>query len=59
MPIPVTATVEEITRIPGTGDRHVSFRQFECFLYELFSSYVSGKFVGTPDSAAVLGPAFE
>src|SRR5229473_2140342 len=42
MPIPVTAPIEGYPN-PGTGDRHVLvLDNSNCFLYELFSSYVSG-----------------
>jgi hypothetical protein len=42
MPIPVTAPVEGYPN-PGTGERHVIvLDNSNCFLYELFSSYVSG-----------------
>jgi len=42
MPIPVTAPIEGYPN-PGTGDRHVLvLDNSNCFLYELFSSSVSG-----------------
>jgi hypothetical protein len=42
MPIPITAPTEGYPN-PGTGDRHVLvLDNSSCFLYELFSSYVSG-----------------
>jgi hypothetical protein len=42
MPVPVTAPIEGYPN-PGTGDRHVLvLDNSNCFLYELFSSYVSG-----------------
>jgi hypothetical protein len=42
MPVPVTAPIEGYPN-PGTGDRHVLvLNNSNCFLYELFSSYVSG-----------------
>jgi hypothetical protein len=41
MPIPVTAPIEGYPN-PGTGDRHVLvLDNSNCFLYELYSSYVS------------------
>jgi hypothetical protein len=42
MPIPVTAPIEGYPN-PGTGDRHVLvLDNSNCFLYELFGSYVNG-----------------
>ena len=42
MPIPVAAPIEGYPN-PGTGDRHVLvLDNSNCFLYELFSSYVNG-----------------
>ena len=42
MPVPVTAPIEGDPN-PGTGDRHVLvLDNSTCFLYELYSSYVSG-----------------
>jgi hypothetical protein len=42
MPIPVTAPIEGYPN-PGSGDRHVLvLDNSNCFLYELYSSYVSG-----------------
>jgi hypothetical protein len=42
MPVPVSAPIEGYPN-PGTGDRHVLvLDNSNCFLYELFSSYVSG-----------------
>jgi len=42
MPIPVTADIEGYPN-PGTGDRHVLvLDNSNCFLYELYSSYVNG-----------------
>jgi len=42
MPVPVTAPIEGYPN-PGTGDRHVLvLDNSTCFLYELYSSYVSG-----------------
>src|SRR5207245_6718621 len=42
MPVPVTAPIEGYPN-PGTGDRHVLvLDNSNCFLYELYSSYVSG-----------------
>lgn len=42
MPIPVTAPIEGYPN-PGTGDRHVLvLDNSNCFLYEVFSAYVSG-----------------
>lgn len=42
MPIPVTAPIEGFPN-PGTGDRHVLvLDNSTCFLYELYSSVVSG-----------------
>jgi hypothetical protein len=42
MPIPVAAPIEGYPT-PGTGDRHVLvLDNSSCFLYELYSSYVSG-----------------
>jgi hypothetical protein len=42
MPIPVTANIEGYPN-PGTGDRHVLvLDNSNCFLYELYSSYVNG-----------------
>jgi hypothetical protein len=52
MPIPVTAPIEGYPN-PGTGDRHVLvLDNSNCFLYELFSSYVNGT-TWNADSAAV------
>ncbi len=42
MPVPVTASIEGYPN-PGTGDRHVLvLDNSNCFLYELYSSYISG-----------------
>jgi hypothetical protein len=42
MPIPVTAPIEGYPN-PGTGDRHVLvLDNSNCFLYELYSSFVAG-----------------
>jgi hypothetical protein len=42
MPVPVTAPIEGYPN-PGAGDRHVLvLDNSNCFLYELFGSYVSG-----------------
>ena len=42
MPVPVTAPIEGYPN-PGTGDRHVLvLDNSNCFLYELYSSYISG-----------------
>jgi len=42
MPAPVTAPIEGYPN-PGTGDRHVLvLDNSNCFLYELYSSYVNG-----------------
>ena len=42
MPVPVTAPIESFPN-PGTGDRHVLvLDNSNCFLYELYSSYVNG-----------------
>ena len=42
MPTPVTALIEGYPN-PGTGDRHVLvLDNSNCFLYELYSSYVNG-----------------
>src|ERR1700687_4643156 len=42
MPVPITAPIEGYPN-PGAGDRHVLvLDNSNCFLYELFGSYVSG-----------------
>ena len=42
MPVPVTAPIEGYPN-PGTGDRHVLvLDNSNCFLYELYSAYLSG-----------------
>ena len=52
MPIPVTANIEGYPN-PGTGDRHVVvLDNANCFLYELYSSYVNGS-SWNADSAAI------
>ena len=52
MPVPVTAPIEGYPN-PGTGDRHVLvLDNSSCFLYELYSSFVSGN-AWNASSAAV------
>jgi hypothetical protein len=51
MPIPVTAPIEGYPN-PGTGDRHVLvLDNSNCFLYELFGSYVNGNTWNTGSAA--------